>query len=53
LSCDFFIITTAHGMVDPTQIISPYDMHINKYPTEVEANWQTTIPAMVAPEDTS
>ena len=47
LSCDFFIITTAHGMVDPTQIISPYDMHINEYPDEVEAKWRTTIPAMM------
>ena len=27
-------------MVDPTQIISPYDMHINEYPAEVEAKWR-------------
>lgn len=47
LSCDFFIITTAHGMVNPTQIISPYDMHINEYPEEVEEKWRVTIPAMM------
>jgi hypothetical protein len=34
-------------MVNPTQLISPYDMHINEYPVEVEAKWQTTIPVMV------
>lgn len=34
-------------MVDPTQIFSPYDMHINEYPAEIEAKWRTTIPAIV------
>lgn len=47
LHCDFVIITTAHGMVDPTHIISPYDMHISGYPVEIEAKWRTTIPVMV------
>lgn len=47
LNCDFFIITTAHGMVTPTEIISPYDMHVNKYPVEVEAIWRRTMPEML------
>ena len=29
LSCDFLILTTQHGLVEPYQIITPYDLHIN------------------------
>lgn len=47
LNCDFFIITTGHGLVHPNQEISPYDMHVRKYHDEVEAKWRLTIPVLI------
>jgi hypothetical protein len=47
LNCDFFIITTGHGLVHSNQEISPYDMHIKEYSNEVEAKWRSTIPAIL------
>jgi hypothetical protein len=44
LMCRFVIITTGHGMVNPGDIIEPYDMHINEYPDQVRRNWSNTIP---------
>jgi len=44
LKCRFVILTTGHGMVDPGDILEPYDMHINEYPEQVKRNWLNTIP---------
>ena len=44
LRCRFVILTTGHGMVNPTDVIQPYDMHINEYPEQVKSNWFKTIP---------
>ena len=44
LRCEFVILTTGHGMVNPTDVIQPYDMHIREYPKQVKRNWLKTIP---------
>ncbi len=44
LRCGFIILTTGHGMVNPTDVIQPYDMHIREYPKQVKRNWLKTIP---------
>ena len=41
----FVILTTAHGMVNPDDIITPYDKHIDCYEKEVAEIWSKTIPA--------
>ena len=40
--CDFVILTTGHGMVEPTTVIEPYDMHIDAYSKQVAKNWSQT-----------
>jgi len=47
LHCDFLILTTQHGLVEPHQIIAPYDLHINEHRQTVESNWLQTIPALM------
>jgi hypothetical protein len=47
LSCDFLILTTQHGLVEPHQIITPYDMHIHDYRQEVTEKWHETIPLII------
>ena len=47
LSCDFLILTTQHGLVEPHQIIAPYDLHINHYRQEVTEKWIATIPPLM------
>jgi len=44
LRCRLVILTTGHGMVNPTDVIQPYDMHIREYPKQVKRNWLKTIP---------
>ena len=44
LGCKFVILTTAHGMVNSEDMINPYDTHIGTYRSEVDAQWQQTIP---------
>ena len=46
LSCDFLILTTQHGIVEPHQIIFPYDMHIKQHRQMVTKKWHATIPAL-------
>jgi hypothetical protein len=47
LSCRFVIITTQHGMVNPDDVISPYDLHIVGHSVEVHENWLRTIPRLI------
>jgi hypothetical protein len=47
LTCDFLILTTKHGLVEPHQIITPYDLHINEYRQEVTKIWMETIPSLI------
>ncbi len=44
LSCKFVILTTGHGLVEPTDIISPFDEHIDYYPDKIREKWEITIP---------
>jgi hypothetical protein len=48
LGCDFLILTTQHGLVEPRQIISPYDLHINVHRQAVTEKWFATIPPLVS-----
>jgi hypothetical protein len=48
LNCRFVILTTGHGLVEPDDIISPYDMHIDVYPTQVAETWNRTVRARLA-----
>jgi hypothetical protein len=45
IGCRFVVLTTAHGLVDPHDTITPYDMHISKYRRDVTAKWEETFPA--------
>lgn len=47
LRCDFVILTTQYGLVEPHQIISPYDMHINQHRQAVTEKWHASIPALM------
>ncbi|MCG2721464.1 MAG: hypothetical protein L6290_05535 [Thermodesulfovibrionales bacterium] len=47
LNCSFVILTAAHGMVNPGDIISPYDMHIRDFTLQVQQNWEQTIPIVI------
>ncbi len=47
LGCRFVVLTTAHGMVNPDDLIEPYDVHIDYYPKEVTAKWYQTIPNLL------
>ena len=44
LGCDFFILTTAYGLVSHWEKIHPYDVHIDEYRNRVKENWLNTIP---------
>jgi hypothetical protein len=46
-NCRFVILTTAHGMVNPHDLISPYDLHIRDHKELVRCKWQETIPALL------
>jgi len=48
LRCRFVILTTAHGMVNHTDVIEPYDKHIDDYKKEVTDIWHKTIPAILS-----
>jgi hypothetical protein len=47
LGCDFVILTSAHGMVSPDDVIEPYDLVLKednrKY---IEQRWMETIPRL-------
>jgi len=47
LYCDFLILTTQHGLVEPHRKITPYDLHINQHHQAVQDNWLETIPALM------
>lgn len=47
LHCDFLILTTLHGLVEPHQIITPYDLHISRFRQEVTTRWNGTISAIM------
>ncbi len=47
IGCPFVVLTTAHGMVNPDDLIEPYDVHIDYYPQEVNATWKKSIPALL------
>ena len=47
LGCNFVIITTAHGMVNPGDEIRPYDLHIMGHEEEVKSIWRGTIPLVL------
>jgi len=47
LECRFVILTTGHGMVNPDDQITPYDMHINENYQQVEHNWKDTVPLLL------
>jgi hypothetical protein len=40
--CRFVILTTAHGAVNPTDLIKPYDLHVNGHERIVENLWRDT-----------
>jgi hypothetical protein len=50
LHCRFVILTTAHGLVDPNAIITPYDMHIEWHEEELQEIWKRTIPDLIGNE---
>ena len=45
--CKFVIITTEHGMVNPYDIITPYDKHGAEYKKEVKEKLSQTIPNLI------
>lgn len=47
LMCKFVILTTGHGMVNPHDIIAPYDMHIDEYEEQVREKMNRTIPQLI------
>ena len=47
LNCRFVILTTGHGMVNPHDLITPFDAHIDYYEEIVTERWQETIPAIL------
>jgi hypothetical protein len=48
LGCRFVILTTAHGMVNPGDVIHHYDLHITEHKLRVTENWRQTIPHLLA-----
>ncbi len=47
LNCKFVILTTGHGLVEPDDIINPFDAHIERYRGEVAERWEATIPLVL------
>jgi hypothetical protein len=47
LGCRFVILTSAYGMVDPDDVIAPYDLEIYGHEAEVASNWKRTIPSLI------
>jgi len=45
--CKFVILTTAYGMVEPFDIIAPYDLHIDADTYQVQEKWKQTIPSLI------
>lgn len=39
-NCHFAILTTAHGLVHPDDVITPYDLHYNADPPSVQRIWK-------------
>ena len=48
LGVRFVILTTGHGLVNPNDILSPYDYHIDTYRPYITEKWQQTIPALLS-----
>jgi hypothetical protein len=44
IGCRFVVLTTAYGLVDPDDLIKPYDVHIDHFKEEVNSIWNQTIP---------
>jgi hypothetical protein len=47
LHCDFLILTTQYGLVEPHKIITPYDLHIKQHRQAVGDIWLETVPALM------
>ncbi|MCX5846781.1 MAG: hypothetical protein NTW12_10585 [Deltaproteobacteria bacterium] len=47
LKCRFVILTTAHGMVNPHNIISPYDLKAENNKKKVSEIWRDTVPQIL------
>lgn len=47
LGCRFVILTTAYGMVNPHDLIQPYDLHIGPYKERIRKIWQQSIPSKI------
>jgi len=47
LGCKFVILTTAHGMVNSSDVIERYDMHIIPYRSQVAQRWERSIPQVL------
>ena len=47
LKCRFVILTTAHGMVNPHDIISPYDLKAENNKKKVPEIWRNTVPQIL------
>ncbi len=48
LGCRFVILTTEHGMVNPGDVIHPYDAAIAEHRLRVTEKWRETIPHLLA-----
>jgi hypothetical protein len=49
IGCRFVVLTTAYGLVNPDDLIKPYDVHINQFQEEVNSKWNQTIPPLLGP----
>ena len=47
IGCRFVILTTAHGMVNPTDMISPYDLHGQHNKKQVSDIWNKSVPQII------
>ena len=47
LGCRFVILTTAYGMVDPEEVIEPYDLHVLGHETQVAKELEQTVPLRI------
>lgn len=47
LGCRFVILTSAHGMVNPDDVIDPYDLVANGNEQKVAEIWRDTVPTIL------
>lgn len=51
LGCQFVILTTAHGMVNPCDIIGPYDLAAEINRLRVSEIWRNTVPQILGSDN--